>query len=147
MMYKIMSLNSVMSAFAMSALTLDGANKNDSSIPSCTRFKCTRTFWYCYLIFVLTSEHKQSLRKGVTSTRKFTYIRSTYKRECWNNDNGHNTINNTNTCNDMNINDTNNTLNNTITYNGSTYNSNTPSGTNNNYDNNEVTNTNCYYYY
>ena len=25
---------------------------NYSSIPSCTRFKCTRTFWYCGLIFV-----------------------------------------------------------------------------------------------
>ena len=53
-----------------------------SSIPSCTRFKCTRTFWYYCLMFVLTSKHEQSLRKGVTSTNKSTYIRSTYKREC-----------------------------------------------------------------
>ena len=39
-----------------------------SSIPSCTSFKCTRTFWYYCLMCVLTSKHKQSLRKGVTST-------------------------------------------------------------------------------
>ena len=54
----------------------------DSSIPSCTRFKCTRTFWYYGSMFVLTSKHKQGLRKGVTSIKKSTYIRSTYKREC-----------------------------------------------------------------
>ena len=35
-----------------------------SSIPSCTRFKCTRTCWYYYLVFVVTSKHKQSLRTG-----------------------------------------------------------------------------------
>ena len=34
------------------------------------------------LMFVSTSKHKQSLRKGVTSTKKSTYIRSTYRREC-----------------------------------------------------------------
>ena len=38
--------------------------------------------WYYYIMIVLTSEHKQSLREGVTSTKKSTYIRSTYKREC-----------------------------------------------------------------
>ena len=51
-------------------------------IPSCTRFKCTRSCWYHSLMLVLASKHKQSLRKGVTSTKKSTYIRGTYKREC-----------------------------------------------------------------
>ena len=54
----------------------------DSSTPSCTRFKCTRSFWYYCLMFVRTSKNKHILRKGVTSTKKSTYIRSTYKREC-----------------------------------------------------------------
>ena len=60
--------------------------RNWFSIPSCTRFTCTRTFGCCDWMFVLTSKHKQSLRKGVTSTKKSTYIRSTYKRECQRND-------------------------------------------------------------
>ena len=57
-------------------------HKHVSSIPFCTRFKCTRTFGYYDLMFVFTSEHKHSLRKGVTATKKSTYIRSTCKRGC-----------------------------------------------------------------
>ena len=58
--------------------------KHYSSIPSCTRFKCTRTVWYDYLMFVLTSKHKQNLRKGVTSTKIYTYISSTsdFNKHC-----------------------------------------------------------------
>ena len=63
-------------------------------IPMSELFKCIPVFplvravnvrglfgYYCSM-FVLTSKHKQRLRKGVTSTNKSTYIRSTYKREC-----------------------------------------------------------------
>ena len=64
----------------------DNNDIDNYSIPSCTRFKCTRTFWCYCLVFVLTSKHKQSLRNGVTSAKKSTYIRSTYKRECNNKD-------------------------------------------------------------
>ena len=46
-------------------------------------FKCTRTFWYYNLMFVLTSKHKHFLPKEVTSTKKSTHIRNTYKRECY----------------------------------------------------------------
>ena len=60
----------------------ESRDRHISSIPSCTCFKCTRSFWYVCLMFVLISEHEQRLRKGVTSTKKSTYIRSTYKREC-----------------------------------------------------------------
>ena len=56
--------------------------KGTTASPSCTRFKCTRTCCYYCLMFVLTSKHKQRLRKGVTSTKQSTYIRSTYNREC-----------------------------------------------------------------
>ena len=67
----------------MTTLINRSNNNINSSMPSRTRFKCTRTFWYYRLMFVLTSKHRQSLGKGVTSTKKSTYIRSTYKRECW----------------------------------------------------------------